>query len=308
MISRNRSVSADLMGGIGNQLFIYFAGRYLAAKCNSNLVLRTDLIAKTNQFHPGLAISALGLQGTFSSEKLILTDTAIRGANFIHRKIKLLSWIHNRNDFYFLSDEVGYDTRFENLRSPRHIHGYFQTWRFAQHFLAEFRRTMDDYVPKSLPGLLLLQESKIKLPVVIHIRLGDYTNEINKNFGVMGNKYYEDAVKFIVNSKHFSNQEFWVYSDDIIEAKRLYSKTLPPIAKWVDETNLISDLDVFAAMRNASSHIIGNSSFSWWAAYSSSDSKLTIAPSKWFMNMQDPIDLLPQDWNKIESDWRITNE
>jgi hypothetical protein len=48
---------------------------------------------------------------------------------------------------------------------------------------------------------------------------------------------------------------------------------------------------------------ISNSSFSWWAAKLSETDTLVFAPSKWYELRNDPIDLIPDSWIRITSDW-----
>jgi len=305
---RTQKVRVDLMGGIGNQLFIYFAGHFLAKKCKAELVLLTNLLESTNQSHPGQNIKRLGLFGTFTSNPSPFYTFKRRALNYVKRRSRLIDQVVSKISPYYFSDRVGFDENLANLTPPCHIHGYFQTWKYAEDSMPEFKNVLDNYEAISIRGSDLIAESISKLPIAIHIRLGDYRNEINKNFGMMSQEYYKEAVKFVFDSQEFSDHEVWVYSDDITEAKKIYSQALPPIAKWVDEANQINDMDIFVALRNASAHIIGNSSFSWWAAFSSSTSRMKVAPTKWFMNMRDPDDLLPLDWKRVESDWRLTDE
>jgi hypothetical protein len=44
-------------------------------------------------------------------------------------------------------------------------------------------------------------------------------------------------------------------------------------------------------------HIIANSSFSWWGAWlNPNQSKIVIAPKKWFSGKAQPLTLIPPDW------------
>jgi hypothetical protein len=303
MNGRSRKVHVDLMGGIGNQLFIYFAGLYLAKKCKSDLILLTNLLESTNESHPGRGIEGLGLPGTFTSRRSPFYTFIRRVSNFMKRRLGFIALVFFRQSRNYLSDQVGFDEKLVSLTPPCHIHGYFQTWKYTEESISEIKKVLDDYKAGSVNSSELIAESLSKLPIVVHIRLGDYRDEINGKFGVMGAEYYSSALKLVMNMPEMAEREIWVYSDSIKEARELYSGKFPARSRWVDESHQIDNLDIFIAMRNASAHIIGNSSFSWWAAYSSSCTKMVIAPRKWFKNMPDPRDLCPSNWNQIDSSW-----
>jgi hypothetical protein len=231
-----------------------------------------------------------------------------RVRNFLERRSGWLSLVFINKPRYYFSNQIGFDEKLDSISTPCHIHGYFQTWKFAEDSVEDFAEILNSYVAISREGSELIAESLSKLPIVIHIRLGDYRNEINKKFGILGADYYISAIELVRTNPQIDANEFWVYSDEINTARKLYSDAFPKDTKWVDELNQIENTDVFVAMRNASAHIIGNSSFSWWAAYSSSTSAMTVAPRKWFMNMEDPKYLLPSNWVKNDSSWRTSSD
>jgi hypothetical protein len=56
-------------------------------------------------------------------------------------------------------------------------------------------------------------------------------------------------------------------------------------------------------MQFGSANVISNSTFSWWPAFLSQTSVATVCPSDWFLNMEQPLELIPNNWIKIDSDW-----
>ena len=56
-------------------------------------------------------------------------------------------------------------------------------------------------------------------------------------------------------------------------------------------------------MSKAAHIAISNSTFSWWAATFSGDDSTVYAPTKWFEQREDPKDLYPDNWVKIQSEW-----
>ena len=127
-------------------------------------------------------------------------------------------------------------------------------------------------------------------PVSLHVRRTDYLTN-NANHHNLDLSYYEEALK------HFDDRQVIVFSDD---------------PEWCKEQSLFSD-DRFLVsesednkidlclMTFCTSHIIANSSFSWWGAWLANSQKV-IAPSKWFgPNNADKEtkDLIPETWTII---------
>jgi hypothetical protein len=55
-------------------------------------------------------------------------------------------------------------------------------------------------------------------------------------------------------------------------------------------------------MRFGAGYVIANSSFSWWAAFLSKKPDVeVIAPQPWFQGMDEPRDLIPPNWQRIEA-------
>jgi hypothetical protein len=92
------------------------------------------------------------------------------------------------------------------------------------------------------------------------------------------------------------------FSDDLEKAKAILSKidrdftyVAPPIDSHPMESLFL--------MSKSSSLVMANSSFSWWAGKFGDSNRQIIAPSKWFRGLQDPSELIPNYWNRIESSW-----
>jgi hypothetical protein len=57
-------------------------------------------------------------------------------------------------------------------------------------------------------------------------------------------------------------------------------------------------------MRQGDAYIIGNSTYSWWAAtLSHKEPKMVIAPSPWFAEMDEPRFLVPPEWQRVETEF-----
>lgn len=133
--------------------------------------------------------------------------------------------------------------------------------------------------------------------VAMHVRRGK--NPINPDepaysenefyVDLMKTKYYTDAID------HFPRRKFLIFSDDIEFAKENFQGEI--FAYDESET----DIEAFNKMASCESHVIANSSFSYWAALLSPRhpgvEKKVIAPStdKWFSDGAKRVGY-PPDW------------
>ena len=177
---------------------------------------------------------------------------------------------------------------FEQCPNDVSLFGYFQSEKYFKHIEESIREdfTFRDHI---LDPCKEIAES-FDNPVSLHVRRTDYlTNSANHHNLDMS--YYEEALK------QFDGRQVVVFSDD---------------PEWCKEQSLFSD-DRFlisesednkvdlCLMTFCTSHIIANSSFSWWGAWLANSQKV-IAPSKWFgPNNADKEtkDLIPETWTII---------
>jgi hypothetical protein len=150
--------------------------------------------------------------------------------------------------------------------------GYYQSDRYF------------DQIKSELVGVLKFK-NKHKKPlsednlVSIHIRRGDYVG--NTVHPVVSLEYINEA------KKHFPNQKFLVFSDDIKWCKQNKLGDL-----YSEENTHYQDL---YQMTLCTGSIIANSSFSWWGAYLTSKHKV-VAPKNWFSNHLNTKDIYCKDW------------
>ena len=140
------------------------------------------------------------------------------------------------------------------------LHGHMQSEKYFKHcrdkILHFFRmKDLDPFTPD--PG-----------SIAIHIRLGDYDGDYHPRLGM---EYYGKALE-----KFSSWNKIYIFSDDITAARKLFGST----CEYVEGNHYMID---FYIMRKCKHFIIGNSTYSWWAAWLSEDPESrVIMPCKWF--------------------------
>lgn len=199
-------------------------------------------------------------------------------------------------------------------KEPAYLTGYFQSEKYfkdiedkvrtAFTFTSvilektsdEIRRKMEEYQKKT-DGCY---------SVSIHIRRGDYLEGEEVYGGICTQAYYERAIALV--REHHPEAVFFVFSNEDDFAERwCLEEEVKQGGIFVPVLGFSEDMGYLAMylMSRCRSHIVANSSFSWWGAYLNSQSdKMVIAPSKWFNN-QDCRDIYTEDMIKITAEGEV---
>lgn len=134
--------------------------------------------------------------------------------------------------------------------------------------------------------------------VAIHRRLGDYQgNTFYVDLGHHSHENLDDNYYMRAMAQFPEGTQFTVFSDDIETAKKepMFQGEQFEFSEGRDE---VEDLNYMACHK---SHIIANSSFSWWGAYLGKwEGQKVIAPAKWFANEEDNKFIgVPKIWQRL---------
>ena len=291
-----KAITTKVVGGIGNQLFCYFAGFYLAKKLGCELRVDVSDIRSKRSVHD-VSIEVLELPGDFfSKSNSSVQHLSERVRNKLNRTIPILRISKNS----FTSNEIGFDPLLDDIRFPATIRGYFQSYKYFEAFpLDETRINLKN--PSS--WYLKMEKTLSKKQFTsLHIRRGDYLN-YSDTYGLLSARYYDEAIRSLAiqNQLH----QLHVFSDDIDAAHEILKQIVPSNTVWIsppDESNPVESLFL---MSLATSNIIANSTYSWWGATLNREKSTVIAPKKWFRSMPDPKFLYPPEWQLIESHWQV---
>ena len=200
----------------------------------------------------------------------------------------------------YISLGIGYDHEVESVRGDVTLKGYFQTWKYVRAFEGMSELSLQIRYP-SIWFTNLVAIAKETSPIVIHVRHGDYHEDVNAFIGVLGPNYYKTALSKVLATG--IDSPIWVFSDEIESAKCLLNLHDNEKVFWVIAPNGTDPAEELAIMQYGGAHIIANSTFSWWGAYLSRTTKIVIAPGSWFKGQTEPLDLIPPEWERIKNDW-----
>ena len=286
-----KDIIFHLIGGVGNQLFIYFAGQYFQEITGRKVKYEIVKLSASDSAHESSLTDLDIVLPIFRSR---FSNKTIGHKLFLIRKIHMLLPVSMRK--LYVSDKIGFDRNLILGLNVNRVHGYFQSYKYfgALNNSTKLKISPRNPSPQFISEIKLINEIQ---PISIHIRRGDYLN--NPKFGVLSKKYYSKALEMAENS--VGNAQVWVFSDDITLASTVIDFIPSERLRFISHD--LSDSESLVLMSNSSALIIANSTFSYWAGMFGSQLKTVIAPSKWFLDLDDPDHLYPKSWLKAISDW-----
>lgn len=120
----------------------------------------------------------------------------------------------------------------------------------------------------------------------VHVRRGDY-QKVWGGINLLSKRYYLDA---------WPQGKVLVFSDDIEWCKNNLPSDNVQFVTTVGN-GVPPEISDFFLMSMCKAHVISNSTFSWWAAYNSSD---VTYPLPWIKGID--LDVFPAEWKSI--DWQ----
>lgn len=293
-------ISIRLMGGLGNQMFQYAALRAMMLENGTSGVI--SLKGITNKTHNVYSLNHFNINNddiTVSSSEIFKSKITylIYGFycvflvkfKFGYSIMKSIQPFLNSIGIYCVPD--GY-IKLSKIKSKKNtMVGYFQSTKYFDKYKNIIKSELTVKEPVKKENVKLLQDIKNSNSICVHIRRGDY---IGSNHQVCDTSYYLKAIKII--SKKVKNPKFYIFSDDIEWVKNNINFKVK--VNYIDGNN--KNYEELQLMYSCKHFIISNSSFSWWAQYlTDNEERITIAPSRWFQNSNQKVDIFQDDWIKI---------
>jgi len=240
--------------GLGNQLWMIFALQKFAQDNSEKFLVEYPERLKTNAF-----------------KNLILSNAEADELNNGGAEYKLFAepmTLHPET----LENITRYDASIgEKLHGNYEITGYFQSVSYLPNI---------EQIQKQLH-----LEGEVFDGCTISFRGGEYKGIADV---YLPHSYYQSSIKE-VRDRFGGNVKFRVVTDDAREARRLFPefpvyssggvKRLPFLPYLHPSKNKVAD--DFYKVQSSRFQILSNSSFAWWATYSSKSSVFAIAPKFW---------------------------
>ncbi len=294
----------DLPGGLGNQIFAYFAALYMNQVTGEQTKLQYITTSKSHvgsqydirSFKLALQPITLNLPATF------LSPIYFPKKNGFNRRISKVLSLSPVIEF-----NPGEDTKLhvdhflmghKQTFFPVRISGYFGDFSFYE--ALDSKDKLLQLAKPSSSYLKIRDNMKPSLSLGIHIRAGDYLN-LHDSVGVLDDQYYLGALEQISNLTPAKST--LIFTNDAEYA-------LKRIRNWNLENCLVISPELLPdpaesldLMSRCMYIVTSNSTFSFWAAKLSSNNSMIWTPDNWRRDGLGSITNVPQRWHRVPSSW-----
>ena len=290
-------IIVKLIGGLGNQMFQYAAGRRLAHKHNTQLKLDISSFGSYRLRRYGL--HHFNIEATIASPEEVASLT-IKKQGIAERVLrKALRWSSGPAPTYIREKHFHFDPDILNLPDGVYLDGYWQSEKYFADIAGIIRQEFTVKTPQKGKDKELAEQITSCESVSLHIRRGDFVSDSHTNqvHGTCDLDYYRRCVEnFTPTVKH---PHFFIFSDEPQWARD--NLKLPFSTTLVDHNGVDKNYEDMRLMSQCKHHIIANSSFSWWGAWLNPiEDKLVFAPKRWFTKDNRNLhDLIPNQWIKV---------
>ncbi|MGA1868153.1 MAG: alpha-1,2-fucosyltransferase [bacterium] len=290
-------IIVKLIGGLGNQMFQYAAGRRLSH------VLGHDLKLDISGFEK-YSLRTYHLNVFNTEENFATADEIADLKGQRQRKVKcVLKFMKRRQrksaPTYVKEKHFHFDPGVLNLQKGVYLEGYWQSEKYFIDIKTLIQREFTIKVPQTIKNRELSKIIDSCESISLHVRRGDLINNPHTRLfhGTCDLDYYSRSTDYI--SQIVKHPHFFIFSDSPEWVRNNLHLTYPAILIEHNTPNkCYEDLRLMSQCKH---HIVANSSFSWWGAWlGKNKNKIVIAPEKWFNTQEcDTKDLLPTGWVRL---------
>ena len=271
------------MGGLGNQLFIYAAGKAYSLAYGIDLELGLDLDSPSIQRHGSL-----------------ITDFVEPSRYVKAIRNDPLSKFMTANNLgsHYKSDVVGFDERLLMQSKKSVFSGYFQ----SKEYLERLRQVDSFSLTHTSPSPTyekLTKSIDFLDGVALHVRRGDYLSPSNHRIGALSTQYYANAINRIQDILGNTVTHLHIFTDSpemVVDEFKEFSAQIN-----IYSPSLLSASESLLLMSHFQYFVGSNSSLSWWAGALTEG--VRAFPDPWFRYQDQPSNILPTGWLRVNSEW-----
>ena len=262
-------VVAKVIGGLGNQLFIYAAAKRLSVM--NNVPLKLDVISGyiAYEYDHIYSLDHFQINAAKATERETHELNLGKRRNIGYHINKVLPFGYKR----YIKEEKLFDPRLLTLRVVNEIYldGYWQNEIYFKDIESVIRHDLEIVTPHDPENIVLAEEISAANSVCLHARRIKYEH-------LLSARYYELAIQHMASKVR--NPHFFCFADDMEWVRRNLPMDWP--ITYITHNPRSKDYEDLWLMKRCKHFIIANSTFSWWGAWLNADpDKIVIAPRDW---------------------------
>lgn len=288
-------IISHMIGGLGNQMFQYAAGRALSLARGAPLRLDTqDFEGYT--LHNGFELHRIfDIDAQVADRKDVRQVLGWRAFDPLRRKLFHQRFLRFRGESLFVDSLSNQLYDFADMPGACYLMGNWQSERYFAQVADTIRANFSFKVLPSGRNAELADLIGKTTAVSLHVRRGDIASNPASLavHGLCSLDYYRRAIEYV--TAKVAKPEFVIFSDDIAWVRENLHVDYP--CHYVDHNMGLESYNDMRLMSLCHHHIIANSSFSWWGAWLNPNmDKIVVAPQRWFAANYDSSDIVPSSW------------
>ena len=282
-----KNIYIRLVGGIGNQLFIYAFGLSKSKKTKKKLFIdNVSGFGKRDRYGGVFSLGNFAIKDNFASKNIFYKIIFNRFFWYLIKKMRLC---------FIEKDSTAYDKTVKNTKKI-FFEGYWQSYLYFDEYKNDIKKDLRLINPNNKK--INRYKNKIiesKNSVAIGMRFYEAFPEDAETYGVCGYEYYSKSIEYIESQT--TDITYFIFSLNIKRAKKQLEKFKNKRFIFIEPQNEIKDAYLDMHLMSLCKHfIISNSTMYWWAAYlGEKTDSITTYPSNGLYNK----DVMLPNWIKI---------
>jgi hypothetical protein len=262
-LPKHEEIRVMLQGGLGNQLFQFFAGLYASEIYNKHLILDLSLMSiRHSEYSP---------QRLFELGRLdFLPPYKVRSLKSDYYKVRVAK------KFEFISGLFQIATNLEEIEKRKNItilNGFFQEkyeWIMNKERIINYLclNRQQSEVANSIR-----RKFSSEVSVGIHLRLGDYLKL--QEFPPIKQTFLTKVMEELVNELGYLPQCYLI-TDSPAEAKQMFSSSFQDYSVRVINSSDLSPIEIIHVLSDFRFLVLSKSSLSWWSGYLADHKQKTV--------------------------------
>lgn len=309
----SKELFINLRGGLGNQLFCYFAGQYFSEVTKFPIKLfyysESNPHDKENSNIASFELSnnllnAKKWKFRYVVIKLIFSKLFRGGVGtikFRRNKIDMsnliFSEIYTEQGLGFNEEIQKFNQWAKRTRTKKlYLRGNFQNFNYYDNCYNKQLKLKD---PSSWYHRNVY-DIEAKKPIIMHIRLGNYL-DLGNTLGILSDIYYRNALNEA--RRQFPYSPVWVFSNDVTQAVRLLGASSKTEFRFIEDSTSHDPAESLLLMGMGVAFIASNSTFSLWAAKLAVKLDHTFVPDPFYKLHPFNDGILIKPWQRITANW-----